>query len=182
MPYYHLKAWKLNSTLSDNESPFFSQRYVKDDGVVFRTKLKRPFIDFSHISLLPIFHMEFFCEEEIQWTTISTWYISIKIVGRERERESWHIKNGIVKLTSPFPVLNMHYFFSLESSFWTLLYLNFFFIPFYSGMEDGNINPIVKKPDWIWWDRWSENFPFHESSKVIILFLQLFRSSASSGI
>lgn len=42
-------------TLSDKEFPFFSQIYVNDEGVDFLTKLSRPFIDFSHISLMPRF-------------------------------------------------------------------------------------------------------------------------------
>lgn len=40
-------------TLSLIASPVFSQMYVKDDGVLLRTKLCRPFIDVSHISLFP---------------------------------------------------------------------------------------------------------------------------------
>lgn len=44
---------KINVTLSVSDSPFFSQMYVKDDGVVFLIKLNNPFIDVSHMSLFP---------------------------------------------------------------------------------------------------------------------------------
>jgi len=39
--------------------------YVKDDGVVFRTKLWRPFIDVSHISLFAVFINTDFVNVEI---------------------------------------------------------------------------------------------------------------------
>lgn len=40
-------------TLFVKEPPLFSQMYVNDDGGgVLRTKLDKPFIDFSHISLI----------------------------------------------------------------------------------------------------------------------------------
>lgn len=46
-----ISMWKL--TLWCKEFPFRSQIYVKDEGVVFWIRVKRPFIDFSHISLFP---------------------------------------------------------------------------------------------------------------------------------
>ena len=45
-------------TLSERDPPFFSHKYVKDEGVDLLTKLNRPFIDFSHISLFPRFQKE----------------------------------------------------------------------------------------------------------------------------
>jgi len=38
-------------TLSERESPVFSQMYEKEDGVVFLIKLASPSIDVSHICL-----------------------------------------------------------------------------------------------------------------------------------
>lgn len=49
-----MKIWYLDITLSIKEFPIFSEIYVKDDGAVLRTKLDRPFIDVSHISLFLI--------------------------------------------------------------------------------------------------------------------------------